>query len=110
MIAMTWRLYPQFKDKLRVDGHLVSLQDYIEENCGQRIGPAAESCLEEMRDTGHRLVAREQGKSILLVEAPVLGYLLIYLPFRLIADAIMRRRAAPLGDNGKAVNVSLVER
>jgi hypothetical protein len=92
MVAMTWRLYPQFKDTLRIHGRLITLEDYIEESCGQRIGPDAASCLAEVRAKGHRLVAREQGKSILLIEAPVLGYLLIYLPSRLALRSLARRR------------------
>jgi len=94
MVAMTWRIYPQFKDTLRIDGRLTVLSDYVEESCGQRIGPGAESCLEEARTTGRRLLAQEQGKSILLIVAPVLLYLVIYLPLRLIADRIGGRRRA----------------
>ena len=91
---MTWRIYPQFKDTLRIDGRLMSYADYVEESCGQRIGPAAASCFAETRDTGHRLVAREQGKSVLLIEAPLLGYLLIYLPSRAVLDRLRGRRQA----------------
>ena len=90
--AMTWRLYPDFKDTLRIDGRLASLTDYIEDSCGQRIGPSAATCLEEARSTGRRLVAREQGKAILLIEAPVLGYLLVYLPLHFLAGRIGRWR------------------
>lgn len=93
MAAMTWRIYPQFGDTLRVDGRLIGLADYVEESCGQRIGPAAASCLVEARTTGRRLVASEQGKSVLLIEAPVLGYLLIYLPLRWA----LRRRQPAIG-------------
>lgn len=81
VVAMTWRLYPQFGDTLRVDGRLIGFDAYVEESCGQRIGPAASTCLVEARATGRRLVASEQGKSVLLIEAPLLAYLLIYLPF-----------------------------
>lgn len=79
---MTWRIYPQFKDTLRLDGRVTSFADYVEATCGQRIGPAAASCLAEARITGHRLVASEQARSLLLIEAPLLGYLLLYLPLR----------------------------
>jgi hypothetical protein len=100
MVAMTWRIYPQFGDTLRIDGRLMAFSDYVEENCGQRIGPAARSCLAEARDTGHRLVAQEQGKSVLLIEAPLLGYL-IYLPLRLLVEALGRhgqpRRGEAMG-------------
>jgi hypothetical protein len=93
MIAMTWRIYPQFGDTLRVDGRLMGYADYIEESCAQRIGPAASGCLAEARYTGRRLVAQEQGKSVLLIEAPLLGYLLIYLPARLLMSAAGGRAA-----------------
>ncbi|HXY98672.1 MAG TPA: hypothetical protein VEI03_01640 [Stellaceae bacterium] len=91
IVAMTWRIYPQFGDALRVDGRLIGFADYVEESCGQRIGPAAASCLAEARITGRRLVASQQGKSVLLIEAPLLGYLLIYLP---LGWAIRRRQPA----------------
>jgi len=94
VVAMTWRIYPQFRDTLRVDGRLMGFTDYVEESCGQRIGPAAASCLVEARTTGRRLVASEQGKSVLLIVAPFLGYLLIYLP---LGWAIRRRPARGSG-------------
>jgi hypothetical protein len=97
VLAMTWRLYPQFKDTLRDDGRLVTLEAYIDDSCGQRIGPGVASCLEEARATGRRLVAREQGKSVLLIEAPLLAYLLIYVPVRLALDRWVRRRGRAAG-------------
>jgi|HubBroStandDraft_1064217.scaffolds.fasta_scaffold14638_3 hypothetical protein len=89
MVAMTWRVYPQFKDMLKVEDRLVTLDDYVEESCGQRIGPAAASCVEEARRTGRRLVARQQGRSLLFVVAPFLAYLAIHLP----AQSMAARRA-----------------
>jgi len=94
VLAMTWRLYPQFKDTLREDGRLVTLDAYIDDNCGQRIGPGAASCLDEARATGRRLVAREQAKSVLVIEAPLLAYLLIYVPARWALDRVGGRRVA----------------
>ena len=96
MVAMTWRIYPQFKDTLRVEGRLVTLDAYIDESCGQRIGPDAASCLEEARAKGHRLVAREQARSVLFILALPLGYLVLYLPPRLALDRLARRRAQRL--------------
>jgi len=93
VLAMTWRLYPQFGDTLRDDGRLVTLQAYIDDSCGQRIGPGVASCLDEARSLGRRLVAREQGKSVLLIEAPLLGYLLIYVPARLVVGRMLGQRA-----------------
>lgn len=91
--AMTWRIYPQFKDAIRIDGRVLAVEDYVAETCGQRIGPAAATCLAETHETAGQLLRREQAKSILLIEAPVLGYLAIYLPLRLLVDAIVGRRA-----------------
>jgi hypothetical protein len=92
MVAMTWRIYPQFKDAVRVDGRLMTAGDYIEETCGQRIGPAAATCLAEAREQAQQLLRREQGKSVLLIEAPLFGYLVIYLPLRLLVEGLGRRR------------------
>ena len=43
--VMTWRIYPQFGDAVRVDGRLTTVADYIEGTCGERGVPAAETCL-----------------------------------------------------------------
>src|ERR1700730_4083007 len=102
VLAMTWRLYPQFKDTLRDDGRLVTLGAYIDDSCGQRIGPGVASCLDEARTTGRRLVAGEQGKSVLLTVVPVLAYLLISVPARLALDHLARRRAQPGGGSDHA--------
>jgi hypothetical protein len=101
VLAMTWRLYPQFKDTLRDDGRLVTLEAYVDDSCGQRIGPGAASCLDEARATGRRLVAREQGKSVLLIEAPLLAYLLIYVPARLAFDRLAHRRGRAASLRGR---------
>jgi hypothetical protein len=92
VVAMTWRIYPQFKDALRIDGRVMSFADYVEETCGQRIGPNAKSCIEEAWATGRREVAREQGKSVLLIAAPLWGYLLFYTPLRFAAAHLVRPR------------------
>jgi len=102
VLAMTGRLYPQFKDTLRDDGRLVTLEAYIDDSCGQRIGPGVASCIDEARATGRRLVAREQGKSVLLIEAPLLAYLLIYVPVRLALDRLGRRPARAAGVPSRA--------
>ena len=94
VVAMTCRLYPQFKDTLREDGRLVTLEAYVDDSCGQRIGPGVASCLDEARATGRRLVAHEQAKSVLLIEAPLLAYLLIYVPARWALDRLGQRRVA----------------
>ena len=94
VIAMMWRIYPQFKDAVRVDGRLTTVDDYVDGTCGERVGPAAATCLAEAREEAQRLLRHDQGKSILLIEAPILGYLLIYLPIALWQS---QRRVAPRG-------------
>ena len=103
VIVMTVRIYPQFGDTLRIEGRVTTLSEYVDESCAQRIGPAAASCKEEAWDTGSRLVAREQGKSVLLVEAPLLGYLLLYLPLRWAINRVKTDRAREGAGRGMAV-------
>jgi hypothetical protein len=98
IMAMTWRIYPQFKDALRIDGRVITFADYVDETCGQRIGPNAKSCVEEAWATGRREVARERGKSVLLIAAPLLGYLLLYLPLRLVVLRVAERRRRGSGE------------
>lgn len=103
VIVMTVRIYPQFGDMLRIEGRLTTLSEYVDETCAQRIGPAAASCRQEASDTGGRLVAREQGKSVLLVEAPLLGYLLVYLPLRRAINRVKKGAPQERGGRGMAV-------
>lgn len=93
MAAMTARLYPQFKDALRVDDRLVTVSEYIEESCNERLGPAAGTCLAEAAGEAHILLRREQAKSILLILAPAVLYL-IYLPLAAAARSALRRSGA----------------
>jgi hypothetical protein len=79
MVILTWRIYPQFKNAVRVDGQLTTMEDYIDGTCGERLGPAAATCLAETREEAQHLLRREQGKSILLIEAPILVYFVVYL-------------------------------
>ena len=92
MAILTWRIYPQFKDAVRVDGRLTTMEDYIDDACGERLGPAAATCLAETREEAQHLLRREQGKSILLIEAPILAYLGVYL-----LGALWQRRRAACG-------------
>jgi len=87
MVVLTWRIYPQFRDAVRVDGQLTTVGDYIDGTCGERLRPAATTCLAEAREEAQHLLRREQGKSILLIEAPILAYLIFYL-----ASALWRYR------------------
>jgi hypothetical protein len=90
-VAMTWRLYPQFKDAVRVDGRITTVEGYVLETCSERVGPAAITCLAESRATAQRLLRHEQGKSILLIVAPLVTYLLL-LPSRSLAARLNRAR------------------
>ncbi len=89
---MTARLYPQFKDAIRVDGRVTTVADYLADVCGERVGPPAVTCLAERGAQAQRLLRREQGKSIFAIMAPLLGYLLIYVPVRRVWRAARPRR------------------
>jgi hypothetical protein len=91
MVAMTARLYPQFKDTVRVDGRLTTIAQFLEDSCGQRIGPAAVTCLAESGEQAQLLLRQEQGKSVLLIMAPLLGWGLICFPARLVRVRLARR-------------------
>ena len=95
VLAMTWKVYPLFKDTLRIDGRVVSLDDYVAEACGERVGPLATSCREATLEHGRRLVASQQAKALLMVEAPLIAYLVVYLPYRSIVRRLDRSRARP---------------
>jgi hypothetical protein len=84
IVAMTWKVYPQFKDTLRVDGRIVALDDYVEDACTERVGPMATVCRATKLESGRRLVAMEQAKALLMIEAPLILYAVLYLPIRLL--------------------------
>jgi hypothetical protein len=91
VIAMTWRIYPDFGDGLRIDGRVTSVEDYVNDSCTQRVGPAAQTCLAEAAGEAQILLRREQAKSVLMITAPILLYLLASLPKGLAGTAARRR-------------------
>jgi len=99
MLPMAARIYPHFGDTIRIDGRLTTVAEYLDDACGQKVGPAAGTCIAESRERGQLLLRREQGRSVLLIEGPLLVYFLIYLPLRLLADWLRgspaRAAAAP---------------
>lgn len=92
VLVTTWRVYPLFKDTVRVEGRVLSLDEYVADTCGERAGPLATSCRAATLEHGRRLVASQQAKALLLVEAPLLVYILIYLPYRMVAAGLRRSR------------------
>jgi hypothetical protein len=84
VIAMTWKLYPQFPDTLRVEGRVVALDDYVEDACSARVGPDAASCVVTALEDADKKLRVEQAKSLLLVQAPLILYAILYLPLRLL--------------------------
>jgi hypothetical protein len=94
MVAMTWRIYPQFGDTIRVDGRLITVASYLSDACSQRVGPAAVTCLAESGEAAQLLLRQEQGKSVLVILAPVLFYLLWWPAHRLREE--MRARRKPM--------------
>ena len=90
IVVMAGKVYPQFKDTLQVDGRVVALDDYVEDACAERVGPLATSCRATKLETGRRLVAAKQAKALLLIEAPLILYAVLYLPIRLLRGAADR--------------------
>lgn len=90
MAAMTGRLYPQFSDAIRLDGRVTTVAAYLADACGERAGPLAIACRQAAQSRARHLLRREQAKSILLIEAPVLGYFFLFWPARFL----FRRRPA----------------
>jgi len=88
MAVLTVRLYPQFEIAVRVGGRVMTVDEYIADRCGTRLGPAAETCLADARRKAGVQLRREQAKSVLIVVAPAVLYLL-YLP---LARAIAARQ------------------
>jgi len=91
MLAMSWRLAPHFLDAIKVDGRLTTVQAFIEDACGERIGPAAAACLAETSREAQRRLRQEEAKSALLVLAPVLIYGAFFRPMQLLSARIRRR-------------------
>ncbi|GEM_PF-6046789 len=90
-IAMAARLYPQFGTAVRIDGHLISVEDYIAERCGARLGPDAAACLVAAHRKAQVQLHREQARSVLIIAGPAVLYFL-YAALAGLAAAIRRRR------------------
>jgi hypothetical protein len=84
IVVMTWKVYPQFKETLRVEGRVVSLDQYVEDACGEKAGTEATVCRATKLESGRRMVAAEQAKALLTIEAPLIVYVVIVLPIRLL--------------------------
>ncbi|HUK60206.1 MAG TPA: hypothetical protein VLV50_13330 [Stellaceae bacterium] len=97
MVAMTWRIYPQFGDAIRVDGRLTTVTSYLADRCSQRVGPAAVTCLGEGGEEAQRLLRQEQAKSVLFILAPLLFYVLAWLPLRFLRERWQPPRLRPGG-------------
>jgi hypothetical protein len=82
--VMTWKVYPQFKDTLRVEGRVVALDQYVEDACGEKAGTEATVCRATKLESGRRMVVAEQAKALLMIEAPLIAYVVIVLPIRLL--------------------------
>ena len=82
--VMTWKLYPLFKDTIRVDGRVVALDQYVEDACGEKAGTEATVCRATKLESGRRMMAAEQAKALLMVEAPLIVYVALYLPIGLL--------------------------
>ncbi|HUZ72728.1 MAG TPA: hypothetical protein VMU87_07070 [Stellaceae bacterium] len=87
MAAMTWRVYPLFRDSIRVDGRVVTVRDYRAGTCGRRVGLDAARCLARSSERTRWLLRRERARCVLFVVAPLVGYGLVLMPVR-----VWRRR------------------
>lgn len=94
-VAMTARLYPQIDTIVRVDGRTMTVAEYISDRCGTQLGPAAEVCLAAAHNKARVQLRREQVRSVLIIAAPAVLYLL-YLLLARLADVWQRRAAARL--------------
>lgn len=90
MAAMAARLFPQFDTALRVDGRITTVDDYVADRCGTRLGPEANSCLATAHDKARTQLRREQARTVLIIVAPGVLYLLYLAPAALV-DARRRR-------------------
>jgi hypothetical protein len=95
MAVLTVRLYPQFETAVRVGGRVTTVAKYIADRCGTRLSPAAETCLAAARRKAGIQLQREQAKSVLIVVAPGMVYLL-YLPLARAIAARQRRAATQM--------------
>jgi len=93
VLGMGWRLYPDFTDTIRVEGHLTTIDDYLRETCGEKLGGEAATCLAETRRKAKQLAREERRRAALLIGAPVLLYAL-YIPARIVRELMARRRRA----------------
>lgn len=86
---MTARLSPQFDRTLRIDGRISTVDDYIAGRCDARLGPEAANCLATAHDKARTQLRREQARTVLIIVAPGVLYLLYLAPAAL---AVARRR------------------
>ena len=86
---MAVRLSPQFDRTLRIDGRITTVDDYIADRCDARLGPEAVNCLATAHDKARTQLRREQARTVLIIVAPGVLYLLYLAPAAL---AVARRR------------------
>jgi hypothetical protein len=94
-VGMCWRLGPQFGEAVRIDGRVTTLGEFLADQCGERVGPAAVTCQAEAGAEGARLLRREQGKSVLLAILPLLAWLVVEVARSLASSRIARESATP---------------
>jgi len=91
-IIMIARLCPRFDSTLRIDGHITTVDDYIADRCDARLGPEAANCLATAHAKARTQLRREQARTVLIIVAPGVLYLL-YLAPAALAD-VRRWRSA----------------
>ena len=90
MVVMAWRIYPQFKDAVRIHGRVTTIDNFVVQRCSDRAETDSAACRAAALRESQHLLRREQGRSILMVIAPVFFYFAFYLS----ASWLDRRRGS----------------
>ncbi|HYL31864.1 MAG TPA: hypothetical protein VEU53_01785 [Stellaceae bacterium] len=96
-LVMGARLLPQFNAALRIDGRITTVDDYIADRCGARLGPEATTCLATARRKAETQLRREQARSVLIIVAPAVLYSL-YLALATLSGTSRRRASSRIKD------------
>jgi len=96
-LAMGARLLPQFNTALRIDGRVTTVDDYIADRCGARLGPEAATCLVTAHRKAGTQLRLEQSRSVLIIVAPAVLYSL-YLALATLSGTTRRRASSRIKD------------
>ena len=92
MAAIAAQLIPQFDAALRIGGRITTVDDYVADRCGARLGPDATNSLATAHHKARTQLRREQARTALIIVAPGVLYFLYLAPAALVEAR--RQRAA----------------